>query len=163
MKLDTSSYYPKSPLDDDPQEEIHEVSEVSESHGIPEGHENREIAGDTEPAEPPGPVGQAVTNISHLLSWLLVPLMMPVYGTLLAFGLSILAFTGMGVRIAFVGVVFAFNVLIPSLAVIILKRMPPMRDGPSLAKFQMSAVCHPCSSTMHSWPFRVLKTIFLKA
>lgn len=134
MKLDTSSYYPKSPLDDEPQEEIHEVSEVSEvseSHGIPEGHEgheNREIAGDTEPAEPSGPVGQAVTNISHLLSWLLVPLMMPVYGTLLAFGLSILAFTGMGVRIAFVGVVFAFNVLIPSLAVIILKRMGFVRD-----------------------------------
>ena len=128
MKLDTSSYDPKSPRDDDPQEEIHEVSEVSESHGIPEGHENREIAGDSEPAEPPGPVGQAVTNISHLLSWLLVPLMMPVYGTLLAFGLSILAFTGMGVRIAFVGVVFAFNVLIPSLAVIILKRMGFVRD-----------------------------------
>lgn len=134
MKLDTSSYYPKSPLDD---EEFPESSEVSENSEVSESSENSDVSENSEssesseysePAGPSGPVGQAVTNISHLLSWLLVPLMMPVYGTLLAFGLSILAFTGMGVRIAFVGVVFAFNVLIPSLAVIILKRMGFVRD-----------------------------------
>lgn len=121
MKLDTSSYYPKSPLDD-PLEEVSENPEVPEVPEVPEIPVNPEVP------DPFGPVGQAVTNISHFLSWLLVPLMMPVYGTLLAFGLSLLAFTGMGVRIAFVGVVFAFNVLIPSLAVIILKRMGFVRD-----------------------------------
>lgn len=131
MKLDTSSYYPKSPLDDEEfpeSSEVSENSEVSESSEYSEVSESSESSEYSEPAGPSGPVGQAVTNISHLLSWLLVPLMMPVYGTLLAFGLSILAFTGMGVRIAFVGVVFAFNVLIPSLAVIILKRMGFVRD-----------------------------------
>lgn len=140
MKLDTSSYYPRSPLDDapympgdptDPTEPARDAEDAQVSDS-PADETPSPAEGPSAPAPvpdlPPTAMQQAVTNISHLLSWILVPLMMPVYGTLLAFGLSILAFTGMGVRLAFVGVVFAFNVLIPSVAVIILKRMGFVRD-----------------------------------
>lgn len=135
MKLDTSSYYPKSPIDDSPYMPGH--GDMQETDPAP-GETSAETAPDCGPEQEPAPVRQpslpptgteqAVTNISHFLSWLLVPLMMPVYGTLLAFGLSILNFTGFGVRLAFAAIVFAFNVIVPSIVVIILKKMGMVRD-----------------------------------
>lgn len=139
MKLDTSSYYPKSPLDDEP--------ETASSVGTPQnaepesekdsGFETTETkTGDNVSAQDKSPLidraplpdNSPITKISHALSWLLVPMLMPVYGVMLAFGLSILSFTGFGVRAVFTAVVFAFNVAIPAVIVLILKRIGIVHD-----------------------------------
>lgn len=117
MKLDTSSYYPKSPLDD-PEPEKPEKSEPSE------------------PSEPSGPSGpsessepeRGITLFANILSWALVPLLMPVYGTLLAFGLSLLAFTPAATRLAFIAIVVAFNVAAPGLVIALLKKLGFISD-----------------------------------
>ena len=135
MKLDTSSYYPKSPLDDDPDLNASEpVQQESAAENIV-ATETEEIAvafdsddGAPAPEITPLPDNSFFTTFSHLLSWALVPVLMPVYGVILAFGLSILAFTGFGVRLAFTGVVVAFNVAIPAMIVLLLKRIGIVKD-----------------------------------
>lgn len=133
MKLDTSSYYPKSPLDDDePEEVIIEEIEIRETvETQPALSTGGNGAGDTprEPAEP-GNCGKCrVADIlSTALSWVMVPLMMPVYGVMLAFSVSILSYAPMSVKTVFTLVTFAFTVLIPSLLVFILKRIGVVQD-----------------------------------
>lgn len=97
-----------------------ETEEVSVSFDSADGAPAPEIT--------PLPDNSVFTKLSHLLSWVLVPVLMPVYGVILAFGLSILAFTGFGVRLAFTGVVVAFNVAIPALIVLLLKRIGVVKD-----------------------------------
>ena len=134
MKIDTSSYYPKSPLDDDPEmpsaESARRVEEPQAPVAEPDASEpaaaiERETR---EPDLPPSEVEEAITSASHILSWVLVPLLMPVYGVMLAFGLSILSFTGFGTRLAFTAIVAAFNVAIPALLVLLLKKLGFVRD-----------------------------------
>lgn len=134
MKLDTSSYYPKSPLDDDPDMPAAESERQAEP--VMAEPEPQESAADATPAEaatpgpdlPPTEVESAVTSASHVLSWVLVPLLMPVYGVMLAFGLSILSFTGFGTRVAFTAIVAAFNVAIPAVLVLLLKKLGFVKD-----------------------------------
>lgn len=119
MKLDTSTYYPKSHLDEDSDQEPESpvVTQV-ETAVVSPAPEVDALPDDK----------SVFTKLSHLLSWVFVPLMMPVYGVVLAFSLSILEFTGLGVRLAFTAVVLALNVLIPTIIVLVLKRIGLVRD-----------------------------------
>lgn len=171
MKLDTSSYYPKSPLDDNSDDfnspyapksasaesddlkpvDAPESSEPSESAEAPESVDEQGAAetprvleaviesvmpeespipdqSPLEPDQPPTEGDNFVTGFSHLLSWVLVPLLMPVYGVMLAFGLSILSFTSFSTRLAFTVIVAAFNLAIPAFAVLILKYFGLVKD-----------------------------------
>jgi len=116
MKLDTSSYYPKSHLDEDLEPDV--PVEVRE----------QTVAECSVTEVTPLPDKSFITKLSHFLSWVLVPLLMPVYGVMFAFGLSILAFMGFGVRLAFTAVVLAFNVVIPAIIVLMLKRIGIVKD-----------------------------------
>lgn len=86
------------------------------------------------PTPPEGPTAEeatatsAVTAVSHFLSWVLVPLLMPVYGTIMAFGLTLLAYTAPGTRWAFTGVVVVFDVVAPALIILLLKRLGFVHD-----------------------------------
>lgn len=137
MKLDTSSYYPKSPLDDDPEEEITPAEQAVQTaqavqtvqHSEPEvADTDHEYVDGYDPGQPEGEAGDIFTGVSTFLSWALVPLLMPVYGCMLAFGLSILSFTGFSVRLTFTLIVAAFNVLVPAVLVVILKRFGMVHD-----------------------------------
>lgn len=77
---------------------------------------------------PPGEAENFITAVAHVLSWVLVPLLMPVYGVMLSFGLSILVFTSYGVRLAFTGIVAGFNVVIPAVLVLVLKKFGMIHD-----------------------------------
>lgn len=112
MKLDTSSYYPPSPLDDVEEETLETVKE------------------ETEPdrSYPPTSMEKFADGIATFLSWVLVPLLMPVYGVILAFNLSILDFTPMSVKTSFTLVTVAFTVAVPALLVILLRRIGLVRD-----------------------------------
>lgn len=134
MKLDTSSYYPKSTLDDEEEdplaagEEIpepveEEISEeeieidIAENPDCPHNHDMKD-----------SPEYHAVTSVAQFISWILVPLLMPVYGIILIFNLSILDFAPFGTKTAFTLVVGAFNLAIPAIIVILLKRFGLVDD-----------------------------------
>lgn len=131
MKLDTSSYYPVSPLDDDPEEEL-TVETLGGAATIEEKKEDEEKDSGYE-IEPdnsyPPTVGERFADgVATFLSWALVPLLMPVYGVLLAFNMSILDFTPMSVKVIFTLVTLAFTVAVPALLVLLLKRMGIVKD-----------------------------------
>lgn len=141
MKIDTSSYYPKSPLDDEdgevrpgsdslfgsqePDDSVTENVEGSEPVISESGQGDSE---DPEPDRPPTGEERFVDGLSTFLSWILVPLLMPVYGILLAFGLSILSYAPMGSKVIFTAIVIGLNVFIPALLVYLLKRMGIVDD-----------------------------------
>lgn len=126
MKPDTSSYYPKSPLSDlAPQGNREPASgtgfPASEASPPEEGNEPREPWSKPE-AE------RAADTWAAIMGWVFVPLLMPVYGVILAFTLSLLSFTPASTRLALTGVVFAFNVLAPALLIIVLKHLGLIHD-----------------------------------
>lgn len=135
MKLDTSSYYPPSPLDENPEEEEREiqeevvlkVSEITKDSVSSEDTIESEIS-HHEYSQPPADTEKILDGISTFLSWALVPLLMPVYGVLLAFNLSILNFTPFSVKSIFTIITIAFTMVIPALLVFLLKRMGIVQD-----------------------------------
>lgn len=133
MKLDTTSYYPKSPLDDD--DDNREISveaadpDVSGDASVePPAACGSDSDAVKEPELPPSETERFIDSVAHILSIVFVPLLMPVYGIMLAFGLSILSFTGMGTRIAFTAIVFGFNVAVPAVVIGLLKRAGVVHD-----------------------------------
>lgn len=153
MKLDTSSYYPKSPLDDDrdhseesfakygpkdpdampypeefpepyiPAEELTEDAVVSEPDD--DGYYQEP---DPEPDRPETAAEHSVTVGSNIASWLMVPLLMPVYGIMLILGLSILSYAPLTPRIGFTLIVAAINLGIPAISFPLLKRLGFIQD-----------------------------------
>lgn len=79
---------------------------------------------DAEMAEPAG----FTTLLSNLISWILVPMLVPVYATMMIFGLSVLNAAPILSQYVFVGVVFLFVAVVPTILVLILKRMGIVRD-----------------------------------
>lgn len=163
MKLDTSSYYPKSPLDDDDPDYSayqpgHKSGHKSEPAHEP-GHddnsglesdpvrtiENTIAEGDRQAAviddestvydpeqpytdEPETAAEHAVTSAATAVSWLLVPLLMPVYGIILIFSLSILQFVPAAPRLTFIGLVALIDVALPAMLVLLLKKLGMIQD-----------------------------------
>lgn len=141
MPIDTSSYYPEVPSPDgrgDDEFSLNKregglfgdqaLSSPESSELKPETecfvqHKNNKNKDDDEP-----PAEKVVTGVSHFLSWILVPLLMPVYGLILAFGLSILDVAPMGMRVVFTLIVAGINVLIPMILIGLLKKMGVVED-----------------------------------
>lgn len=69
-----------------------------------------------------------ITLLSNIISWIFVPLMMPVYGILLIFNLSILSLTSFQTKLFFTLVVFGVNFAFPMLMVILLKKLGFIQD-----------------------------------
>ncbi len=69
-----------------------------------------------------------VSRIASLLSWILVPLMMPVYATMLLFGLSPLAAAPFGTKTVVTLIILAINVALPMMLVYLLKLFGIVRD-----------------------------------
>ncbi len=136
MKLDTTGYYPSSPLDEevsttpDQQPAAEEssayqsaIASAEESTSRPETPDPMPIAaGDMTEGE------RFLTGVSNFLSWIFVPLMMPVYGAIIAFTLSILSFNMLSVRVLFIGLVAGINLMLPISVIIILKRVGVLSD-----------------------------------
>ncbi|MDE6443036.1 MAG: phosphatase PAP2 family protein [Muribaculaceae bacterium] len=131
MKIDTSTYYPEVPGNDE-----FSLNRRSGSLFGEQPAESEKGPGENptpppvmpEPEVPPTDSERFVTGISHLLSWVLVPMLMPVYGLILAFGLSILDLAPMGTRIGFTLIVAGINVLVPMLLVLLLKKLGLVQD-----------------------------------
>lgn len=138
MNIDKSDYYPQSPLDDEldfsedfnskknlETIDIVEIEQIGNSEEIGNGEMTEIPERQEELGEPDD---SFITKLANLLSWVLVPVLMPVYGIMLSFGLTILAYTNFGTRLAFTAITFAFNVVIPAIIIIILKRVGMIKD-----------------------------------
>lgn len=128
--IDKTGYYPKPLLDDDEEEIIivgrgNEEGAGSDPEPRPD-HQSDPLGGLAE-EDPDVPKG-FVTTVSHFLSWVLVPMLMPVYGIMLIFGLTVLTFNAFGVKLAFTAITFGFNVVIPAVIVLMLKRFGVIND-----------------------------------
>lgn len=100
MKLDTSSYYPESLLE----EEVDEKEEMTvdpQNDRTEEKDNKEEKKNEPEVSSLPSASERFADGSATFLSWALVPLLMPVYGVLLAFNLSILDFTPYSVKLVF--------------------------------------------------------------
>lgn len=144
MKIDTSSYYPKSHLDDGEEENR---AGMQDSIFTPSGHEEKkqdsttsvpESASDAaeasysaptpEPENLPRGPERAISAVSQFLSWIFVPLAMPVYGILLAFGLSILHFLPMSVKTSYTLIVAGINIGLPAVTFYLMKWLGIISD-----------------------------------
>ena len=135
MKLDTSSYYPEPYLNDDDDKD---ESTPSADKVTVVGAETQDKAVDlpddsgydNEPdrSQPPTSFEKFTDGVATLVSWILVPLLMPVYGVLLSFHTSIRHFTPFHVKLSFVLITLAFTLALPSLLVILLKKIGVVKD-----------------------------------
>lgn len=148
MKLDKTSYYPKSNLDDDDSEEwleqkLSELSDVDNSRIVVEKREpiepdvinNSGSKQDDDNSQfleddglPDTPFNNFINGVCTVLSWALVPLLMPLYGMLIAFNYSILNYMPASSKWVFSIIVFGFTVVIPMLLIVIMKRLGIIHD-----------------------------------
>ncbi len=94
----------------------------------PEPTPDKETAPTAAGFEDNTPAERMVTLCSNVLSWLFVPLMMPVYGIILIFSLSILSLTSFHTKLFFTSVVFGANFVLPMLMVILMKKLGMIDD-----------------------------------
>lgn len=135
MPIDTSSYYP----------EINGPDGEKKSDSLNGVHDSlfgnapmvKEIAieekgGETQPpvypSETPSEWEKLADNISHLLSWILVPLIMPVVGILFIFRLSILDVIPANLQTAVTFVIVGINFVAPMLLIYLLKLLGVVQD-----------------------------------
>lgn len=137
MPIDTSSYYPEvnDPNNDSSGNSLNSrnISLFGSEGKSPEfSDESSEVPSPTPP--PPANnekeygVDKFVTFCSNLISWALVPLLMPVYGIILVFCLSVLDVVSPGLRMAFTFIIFGINFCIPMLFLLLLKFLGIIHD-----------------------------------
>lgn len=138
MAIDTSSYYPEVPSPDGNDDSFSlnkregglfgDVSKP-EPPSEPEPQSSPEITPPARSKDDEKPLWEKIADgAANLLSWLLVPLLMPVYGLIFAFGLSILDVAPMGMRVIFTLIVAGICVFIPMVLILLLKKMNLIDD-----------------------------------
>lgn len=139
MPIDTSSYYPEVPSDGNDDQYSLNHRDMGLFGGSSEP--TPPPVPEPEPQPAPQPSGRKpgkddeesgaerfVTGLSHILSWIFVPLMMPVYGLILAFSLSILDVAPIGMRVVFTLIVAGIDALVPMLLIVLLKKIGVVQD-----------------------------------
>lgn len=122
MNIDTSDYYPDTPgCSCEPQPDEAPVAPKDEATAMvsptpPSLHSENEG------------LEKIADRISNMLSWILVPLMMPLYAMLLSFHLSVLQFATQPTKWWFCGIVFAITAVIPMLLILLLKKIGIVED-----------------------------------
>lgn len=125
-KSDTPRFFPDE-SETATEDSADDMSVSSEATEIPVKEEVADEVAESADKENPG--DRSVWAIlSHLISWVMVPMLMPVYGIILIFSLSILNFTSAGTRFWFAAIVFGINVVLPALIIILLKRLGLVDD-----------------------------------
>lgn len=141
MPIDTSSYYPEVPDPDRNQDSqslngIHSSLFGENKPTDNKGQETSEDAAQEKKAprqvlpfdQKQGDVFNNIDLFCNILSWLLIPLFMPVFGILFIFKLSILDVVSGGLQTAFTFIVLGINFVIPLLFIILLKHLGIIQD-----------------------------------
>ncbi len=74
------------------------------------------------------PLERFITVCSNILSWVFVPLLMPVYGIILIFSLSFLSYAPFHTKLLFTLIVFGADFIVPMLLVLLLKKLGLIQD-----------------------------------
>lgn len=74
------------------------------------------------------PLEHFITLCANILSWVFVPLLMPVYGIILIFSLSFLSYAPFHTKLVFTLIVFGANFIVPMLLVLLLKKLGMIDD-----------------------------------
>lgn len=74
------------------------------------------------------PLERVITKFANILSWICVPLLMPVYGIMLIFSLSFLSYAQFSTKLVFTLIVLGANFIVPMLLVLLLKKMGMIED-----------------------------------
>ena len=126
QKPDTSDYYPYTPGSScDPEEEElssknEEISKmINEFQGRP-----LEVITSEDEHPPKG----FMTIVSHILSWIFSPIIVPTYAIIMVFYLSMLSYAPTGSKWAIIGIVFALTAVIPALCVWVLTKFGDVSD-----------------------------------
>lgn len=142
MPIDTSSYYPEVP-DPNGNNETASLNGIRSSlfgenkpnNEMPESpkenpEEEKEKQSDfpTELKPQDNVTIKGIDLFCNVLSWLLIPLLMPVFGILFIFRLSILDVVSTGLQTAFTFIVLGINFIIPMLFIILLKHLGIIGD-----------------------------------
>lgn len=139
MPIDTSSYYPEvnGPEGERREDSLNGVHDSLFGNGPVISAANKEERfRDCPPSLPENsqqPVAPSVWEkvadlSSHILSWALVPLLMPVFGILFIFRLSILDVIPAGMQTAVTFVILGINFVAPMLLIYLLKLMGLVED-----------------------------------
>lgn len=143
MKIDTSDYYPwnhdrKRPAE---QREVAEAGthndEIPSQSPVTEAKESQDYEGFTPlglsdeniPADiPPKSPGGWLTNLSHVLSWILSPVLTPTYGIIAVFELSMFSYAPTSAKLTIIGLVFSLTCVIPCAAIWVLMKFGDVSD-----------------------------------
>lgn len=144
MKIDTSDYYPwqhdrirpaeaESMMDnvvkDAPENSDENVRAREEAEDKIESRTNLGFSDAEVPDEvPPQAPSGWITNVSHILSWVLSPVVIPTLGIISVFELSVYSIAPASTKWLIIGIVFALTCVIPSLAVYLLTRFGDVSD-----------------------------------
>ena len=135
MPIDTSSYYPevndpRNPDDSSSLNGVHDSLFGDTRKRVQEREEKKEIRKQQPDVEPENvsPWIRIADQISHILSWVLVPILMPVYGILFIFRLSILDVIPAGMQTAVTFVIAGINFFAPMLLILLLKFLGVVQD-----------------------------------
>lgn len=145
MKIDTSDYYPVTPGYSCGEPEENQTDSIMESYpsdrtDSDSGESPREESQSpvTEEGVRPGKKGdkdaegetweRVVDRISNVLSWVFVPLMMPLYALLISFHISVLQFAPYQTKWVFCLIIFCITTVVPMLLILILKRIGIVDD-----------------------------------
>lgn len=133
MPLDTSSYYPEIPdgegyslnrreggLFGNKGSDKTETSESVSDFGKQQG-DNAPMR-QSGPGTPETGISKLISGISHFLSWAFVPLLVPVYGVILAFNLTILDIIPSSLKWFYTISIFAIDSIAPFLLIALLKK-----------------------------------------
>ncbi|MDE5871388.1 MAG: phosphatase PAP2 family protein [Muribaculaceae bacterium] len=74
------------------------------------------------------PLERFVTRCANVISWVFVPLLMPVYGIMLIFSLSFLTYAPFHTKLVFTLIVLGANFVVPMLLVLLLKKLGMIDD-----------------------------------
>ncbi|MDE7343449.1 MAG: hypothetical protein K2N19_05475 [Muribaculaceae bacterium] len=108
----------------------HEAESIREFSAADEAIHVAEVA--AEPQEQPIPErggARFLTGVSHLLSWVLSPVLMPTYAIITVFGLSMLSFAPMHSKLIIIAIVFGLTAVLPALAILVLMKYGDVHDA----------------------------------
>ncbi len=115
---------------EDHKEEVAEVIEVIPSEESAKVEPTQKESPSDVPLQPEDntPLEHFITRCANIISWVFVPLLMPVYGIMLIFSLSFLAYAPFHTKLVFTLIVFGANFIVPMLLVLLLKKMKLIDD-----------------------------------
>ena len=156
MPIDTSSYYPEVNNPKDSLNNVHDSLFGSKPETAVASIEEEKSGGGLPPLPPAADKTSEWERIadtfSHILSWVLVPLLMPVYGILFIFRLSVLDMVSPGAQTAVTFVIAGINFFAPMLLIFLLKVFGVVQDvGLNGQKeraipYVITAICYGCSA-----------------